>query len=289
MRHILKHLRQRRYLTSYRQLLSRSGVQLEHPIVSELYDAIVLRGDWSQAELCLQELARSGLLDDFILSCVPRACWKRLRGTDANGDTPSKRGGHAMCMDVDQGLIYLFGGYDGRKSLDDFWVYNVREERWNVISHSSSKEEKNGPGPRACHKMIFDQKSGCIYLLGRLGDSDFQTVPESSSTSDSTARDAPVRSAWSQRRSVDVTTTPRPAPTSGASTPVPASQPAPAAGPSRTSPSQDYFSELHRYRTRGIDQGRWELLNHDTGVCPTYLINNRLDTEQLSVEGYRRS
>ena len=266
MRHILKHLRQRRYLTSYRQLLSRSGVQLEHSIVSELYESLVLRGDWSQAEQHLDDLARLGLFDDHILSCVPHARWKRLRGTDANGDVPSKRGGHAMCMDVEQGLIYLFGGYDGRKSLDDFWVYNVREERWRVISISSSKEEKNGPGPRACHKMIFDSKNGCIYLLGRLGDSDFQTVPESSSSSESTSRDAPVRSAWSQRRSVAVTTTSGQATTSGASTPVPASQPPPAAGPSRPSPSQDYFSELHRYRTRGIDQGRWELLNHDTGV-----------------------
>ena len=272
MRHILKHLRQRRHLTSYRQLLSRSGVQLEHPLVSGLYESLVLHGDWTETERILHNLARVGLFEDHILSCVPRARWNRLHGTDANGDTPSKRGGHAMCMDIDKGLIYLFGGYDGRKSLDDFWVYNVREDRWKVISHSSSIEEKNGPGPRACHKMIFDPKSGYIYLLGRLGDSDFQTVPETSSTPDAAARETPVRSAWSQRRSVGVGTTT----TSGTTPQVITMRPDPDSGPSRPSASQEYFSELHRYRTRGFDQGKWDLVAHDTGVRVYLLASNCL-------------
>jgi len=76
-----------------------------------------------------------------------------------------------MALDPENGLIYLLGGWDGHKSLDDFWVYDLNAERWRVISYRTSNE-KNGPAPRSCHKMVFDVKSGCIYLLGRLGDGD---------------------------------------------------------------------------------------------------------------------
>ena len=74
-----------------------------------------------------------------------------------------------MCIDSEMGLIYLHGGWDGSKNLDDHWVYNISTSRWKLLSQHTS-QDKNGPGPRACHKMIFDQKSGCIYLLGKLGD-----------------------------------------------------------------------------------------------------------------------
>lgn len=80
-----------------------------------------------------------------------------------------------MCIDPDNGHIYLFGGWDGYKSLDDFWVYDIRTERWRVISHSTALE-KNGPIARSCHKVVFDTKSGCIYLLGRMGDGDVMPV-----------------------------------------------------------------------------------------------------------------
>ncbi|EJD02721.1 uncharacterized protein FOMMEDRAFT_156054 [Fomitiporia mediterranea MF3/22] len=292
MRHILKHLRQRRHISIFRQLQTRSGVRLEHPLVSDLYEILVLRGDWVAAEAHLNELSSAGLFSEFIHTCTPRARWRRLRGTDANGDVPGKRGGHAMCMDVERGLIYLFGGYDGQRSLDDFWVYDVREERWRLLSHSVC-EEKRGPTPRACHKMVFDQKSGCIYVLGRLGDSDFQ---ESRSTAPPTAVQEPdgnnlaepaqgtgqVRSAWSNRRSVGVGTG------NAADAPSPHRP-----GSSRSIPAQDYLSDFYRCRTRGIDQGNWELLNYDTAIKggPKLIYDHQLvldtDAQVLYVQGGR--
>lgn len=250
----------------------RTGVHLEHPIISSLYDALVLRGSWTSAESLLHSLASGGLLASYIQTCQPRARWRRLRGTDANGDMPSARGGHAMCMDAEAGLIYLFGGWDGRRSLDDFWVYDVRSGRWKVISHSAG-EEKNGPGPRSCHKMVFDPKSGCIYMLGRLSDRDSPVgddaaapLGENNAPASPTAlgehrqreeprtEPAPTQigatmgaGVWRGRRSVGVGTN------SGPTTPVASRQ-------------QDFSSEFYRYRTRGLDQGRWELLDIDTKV-----------------------
>ena len=74
-----------------------------------------------------------------------------------------------MCVDSEKGNIYLHGGWDGMKNLDDYWEYNIANNRWRLLSQHTS-QDKNGPGPRACHKMLFDQKTGCIYLLGKLGD-----------------------------------------------------------------------------------------------------------------------
>ncbi|KAG9309268.1 Muskelin N-terminus-domain-containing protein [Chiua virens] len=171
LRQILKHLRERRLLTPYQSILSRTQIQFEHPIVTSLHASLVLQGNWSEAELLLTQASSSGLFQSYLQSCQPHAQWRRLHGVDADGDAPSKRGGHAMCIDPDNGHIYLFGGWDGYKSLDDFWMYDIRSERWHVISHSAALE-KNGPIARSCHKMVFDTKSGSIYLLGRLGDGD---------------------------------------------------------------------------------------------------------------------
>lgn len=139
--------------------------------MTSLHTTLVLQGNWDDAEALLAQASNAGLFQSYLQSCQPHAQWRRLHGLDADGDSPSKRGGHAMCIDPDNGHIYLFGGWDGYKSLDDFWVYDIPTERWRVISHSTALE-KNGPIARSCHKMVFDTKSGCIYLLGRLGDGD---------------------------------------------------------------------------------------------------------------------
>lgn len=125
-----------------------------------------------------------------------------------------------MCIDQGKQIIYLFGGWDGQKTLDDFWMYDIQEERWKVLSRSTSLE-KNGPESRSCHKMGFDPKTGCIYLLGRLGD---------------------------RMRTAD------------------APEEARGDGAAEETVPTPYCSEFHRYHTRGLDAGNWDLLSFDTAV-----------------------
>lgn len=134
LRHILKHLRQRRLLGPYQSILARTGLshgsasqQFEHPAISSLYLSLVLQGQFTQAESTLNTCAREKLFASSILAFQPRALWTRISPTgDPKGVTtqPSARGGHAMCLDQERGLIYMFGGWDGRKSLGDFWLRN---------------------------------------------------------------------------------------------------------------------------------------------------------------------
>lgn len=169
MQHILKHLRQRRLLTPYNSILSQSSVQLEHPLVTQLYESIVLTGDWDRAEKLLRDISVAGLFDQYLRSSHPCASWQQIHDTDLNGEIPSARGGHAMCIDSQRGLIYLFGGWDGQKSLDDFWLYDIKERRWTVLSPNTSLDAY-APGPRSCHKMVYDSKTNAIYVLGKLGE-----------------------------------------------------------------------------------------------------------------------
>ncbi|KAH9176271.1 Muskelin N-terminus-domain-containing protein [Lactarius sanguifluus] len=169
LRHILKHLRSRRLMVPFKALTASAGVQLEHPLVTRLYDSIVSDGDWAEAERVLQLTADAGLFDAFAHEAPAHATWTRLCGPSADGDTPRQRGGHAMCIDEDAGRIYLYGGWDGERSLDDFWVYVIADGQWHVVPQD---EGAVWPGRRSCHKMAFDAKTGYIYMLGSLGVSD---------------------------------------------------------------------------------------------------------------------
>lgn len=251
LRQILKHLRQRRFLTSYHDILSRSGLSLEHPLITALHESLVLQGNWSRAEQLLQSASHSGLLAEYGQACQPRACWRQLHGLDADGDKPLRRGGHAMCMDEQRGLIYLFGGWDGHKSLDDFWVYDIARDLWRMLSLHTA-QEKNGPSPRACHKMVFDNKTGSIYLLGRLSDGDAvepSNVPNVSSSGGGDDDDhtyVAIARSPSPRRSEH--------------------SPMPNVAAEHINNHSNFCSEFYRYHTRGLDAGKWDLLAFDTAV-----------------------
>lgn len=49
--------------------------------------------------------------------------------------------------------------------LSDLWAFDLKTNQWELIHERS--ELHNGPGPRACHKMIFDPVSSQIFMLGR--------------------------------------------------------------------------------------------------------------------------
>lgn len=174
LRHVLKHLRSRRLMAPFKALSACADVQLEHPLVTRLYDSIVSDGNWAEAERVLQLAADDGLFDTFAREAPAQATWARLCGMSADGDAPRQRGGHAMCIDEARGRIYLYGGWDGERSLDDFWVYSIAEGQWHIVLRH---EGAVWPGRRSCHKMVFDAGTGRIYLLGCLGVSDDDLNP----------------------------------------------------------------------------------------------------------------
>lgn len=199
---VLKHLRARGHQAAFEALLSSSKLDaphagsvppgslprasqrvqrssrrpFEHPIVTQLYEAM-LKGDWSMAEACLEQAAsadlaseEAGLFASYVSQCSQGAHWTRLNATDADGDVPSPRGGHQLVVDSQRGTAYLFGGWNGKEDLNDLWIYHISEGRWRCISRDTRLQ--GGPGPRSCHKIAYDSRSGLIYVLGRYVDYD---------------------------------------------------------------------------------------------------------------------
>ncbi|KDN41422.1 hypothetical protein K437DRAFT_279066 [Tilletiaria anomala UBC 951] len=173
----------------------------EHPLLTHLFDSLVKRGAWDEAESWLESaafgldapaLASSvtglhaptqqpqppPLFSAYLSRTLPRPRWQPIepaepRSADADdAPSPCGRGGHQMCLDSDNGIAYMFGGWDGERDLADFWAYHIHQGTWRLIS--ADAQAQGGPGPRSCHKMCYCPRTGFIYVLGRFVDQDRQ-------------------------------------------------------------------------------------------------------------------
>lgn len=266
-RHILKHLRQRRLLTAYHNILTQANLSqcFEHPLITSLHNSFVLNGSFSEAESVLSSVASKGLFASSIFSSPPYSLWNRIENRlDMDGDplpAPSARGGHAMCYDRRQGRIYLFGGWDGRKDLNDFWVFDIAEGFWKLIPPRTNPGGDVTPSPRACHKMVFDETTGDIFLLGRFDESASGEPPNEAS---------PHPTVMSIN--IDPNSPQSASPTAAYNSPSNANRQPAVVGanhsraPVAASTSRRLLSEFYRYHTRGPDSGKWELISPDTAV-----------------------
>jgi hypothetical protein len=73
-----------------------------------------------------------------------------------------------MCIDPGSAYVYLFGGWDGRSELGDFWRYSILTNRW--VQLSANTEDDNGPDARSCHKMVLDPVNQKLFVLGKYAD-----------------------------------------------------------------------------------------------------------------------
>ncbi|XP_073845147.1 muskelin 1 [Musca autumnalis] len=168
----LKHFRQQGYDTAFKALQEQTHVQLEHPLISELHQCLVVNGDFDKAEKFISDCIEEGLMDDYLNRQDYKHAW-RLQHVQGSAQ-PGNRGGHQLVMDVKKRLIYLFGGWDGFHDLSDLWVFDIKDNCWTQIFEHS--EQFNGPTPRSCHKMVFDPVSENIFMLGRYLDNSIRTT-----------------------------------------------------------------------------------------------------------------
>ncbi|OUM65195.1 hypothetical protein PIROE2DRAFT_7825 [Piromyces sp. E2] len=137
----LKHFRQRCYLDTFNSLQQLTNIKLEDQLLTDLHSNLVFNGDFDTTEEILYRASERNLFNDYIKECQCKPIWKRIRATDKNGNSPYMRGGHQMCIDSDLGKIYMFGGWDGSKNLNDFWEYDENLEEWTCLSTDTLKYE----------------------------------------------------------------------------------------------------------------------------------------------------
>ncbi|KAI9308276.1 hypothetical protein BJ944DRAFT_246727 [Cunninghamella echinulata] len=152
-----------------------TGIEIEHPLITALHTELVIKGDFEKTEHILEQLYQQRIFEDYSKNSSYKANWRRLWATNLDGDSPSPRGGHQMCLDQEGRRIYLLGGWDGYQDLSDFWCYDIQKEQWKLLSNDTLKN--GGPSPRSCHKIGFDSKSRSIFVLGKYVEC--HSVPES--------------------------------------------------------------------------------------------------------------
>ncbi len=87
----------------------------------------------------MKQSAETNLFKEYIHTIGYKPIWKRIYASDADGDSPSMRGGHQMCIDVDYQQVYLMGGWDGTKDLSDFWMFDETTQLWTLLSNDTEK------------------------------------------------------------------------------------------------------------------------------------------------------
>ncbi|XP_037825080.1 muskelin isoform X1 [Lucilia sericata] len=168
----LKHFRQQGYESAFKALQEQTHVRLEHPLITELHQCLVVNGDFDKAEKFISDCVDEGLMDDYLNRQDYKHAW-RLQHAQGSKQ-PGNRGGHQLVMDSQKRLIYLYGGWNGFQDLSDLWVFDIRNNCWTQLFEHT--EQYNGPTPRSCHKMVFDPVSKNIFMLGRYLDNSIRTT-----------------------------------------------------------------------------------------------------------------
>ncbi|XP_014296993.1 muskelin [Microplitis demolitor] len=146
-----------------------TNVKLEDQRLSTLYDILVNKGDYLEAERFITNAVSTGLVDEYTNNQPYCAVWKKVKCDDPK---PGMRGGHQMVFDSAAEILYLFGGWNGNQDLSDFWSYNVKENKWTLICQDT--KSVGGPGARSCHKMCLDPERKQLFTLGKYLDTQYR-------------------------------------------------------------------------------------------------------------------
>ena len=75
---------------------------------------------------------------------------EQWRTVKPHGDVPSMRSCPAWCRHPTRPLVYMFGGYDGLQRMSDFYVFDMTDMHWTLISPAGEP-----PSPRYFHSCAF--------------------------------------------------------------------------------------------------------------------------------------
>ena len=106
--------------------------------MTNLHQELVLGGNFDRAEEILIEGYKKGYFQEHLSTLKYKPTWTKIlsKGSFAK---PGPRGGHQMCIDSKDGVIYLMGGWDGTNDLSDFWSFHESTMEWICISQDTRK------------------------------------------------------------------------------------------------------------------------------------------------------
>jgi N-acetylneuraminic acid mutarotase len=126
---------------------ARSGHSMAY---DPLNDKVILFGGW--------EMETETVFGDTWSYDPKTNTWTELSPA---GSVPPARDGHTMVYAEYEGLIFLFGGYNGTDWLNDLWVYDVAADAWTEIIPAGDL-----PAPRVGYSMVYDDAKDRLIVFG---------------------------------------------------------------------------------------------------------------------------
>ncbi|KAL6069219.1 hypothetical protein STEG23_019678, partial [Scotinomys teguina] len=100
----LKHFRQHNYTEAFESLQKKTKIALEHPMLTDMHDKLVLKGDFDACEELIEKAVNDGLFNQYISQQEYKPRWSQIIPKSTKGDgednRPGMRGGHQMVIDV---------------------------------------------------------------------------------------------------------------------------------------------------------------------------------------------
>ncbi|XP_059059021.1 muskelin [Achroia grisella] len=167
VRILLKHLRRRRYKDAFEALSRESGVQLEGPLQSRLWTALVENGDYELAEEIMEEALNEGEFSWYLswqpykpewreMSACSSQVEERLSSADADTPAPQPRPADLLvCADRDPRPLPL-PETEGAAA----------DEGEPCGAGCGGGACCSKPGPRGGHQLVVDSITGTLYLFG---------------------------------------------------------------------------------------------------------------------------
>ncbi|KAG2460382.1 MKLN1 protein, partial [Polypterus senegalus] len=175
----LKHFRQHNYTEAFESLQKKTRIALEHPMLTDLHDKLVLKGDFDACEELIDKAVNETVylfggwdgtqdLADFWAYSVQDNQWLCI-----SRDTEKE-----MCMDSEKHIIYTFGGRiltcngnleDSRTNEPQFsglYAYHCISNTWKLLRDDSCNAGPEDVQSRIGHCMLFHNKNRCLYVFG---------------------------------------------------------------------------------------------------------------------------
>ena len=154
-------MRKKRWTGAYSRLLQESGLELEHPLISQLHNKFVANGDWAKAIELVSNLAQR----KFIRKPATRVFWKHRLVHSEVGVLPPKR--QNLCLDHKERAIFTFGGRDQSPIGNRLFRYSILEGKWSMLPEFFADSDNSELVPDGYCKIVMDNVDGCIFFLGR--------------------------------------------------------------------------------------------------------------------------
>ncbi|XP_070491388.1 muskelin isoform X2 [Chironomus tepperi] len=176
IRLVLKHLRDKGYMDAFKTLENEANIHLEDNQITELYQCLVEAGNFEKSEEIMAKFIEYGDVDEYISNQKYKAHFCEILSKDSEKVLrPKTRVDAGYAFDNESNVIYMFGGHceDDSEDLNDFWLYDIKDNKWTCISESCSIS------PRSGQKMVFDPVSKQIFMLGRKASRGTENVNDS--------------------------------------------------------------------------------------------------------------